>query len=76
MYFIMQVTSWPRRQYGEFYKGDSYIVLNTYQVPPSDVCPFIQIVCYIYKLHSENYGIMPWIACMLAIATVACKLTS
>jgi len=28
-----QVKSWPQDQYGSFYSGDSYIVLNTY-IPP------------------------------------------
>jgi gelsolin len=26
-----KVISWPREQYGQFYSGDSYIVLNTYK---------------------------------------------
>jgi gelsolin len=28
-----KVVSWPRDQYGSFYSGDSYIVLNTYKKP-------------------------------------------
>lgn len=28
-----QVKSWPKDQYGSFYDGDSYIVLNTYKKP-------------------------------------------
>jgi gelsolin len=28
-----QVKSWPKEQYGSFYSGDSYIVLNTYIKP-------------------------------------------
>lgn len=27
-----QVVAWPEKQYGSFYAGDSYIVLNTYEV--------------------------------------------
>lgn len=33
----MQVTHWPKDQYGEFYNGDSYIILNTYKEPGSEV---------------------------------------
>jgi gelsolin len=28
-----QVKEWPADHYGEFYSGDSYIVLNTYKEP-------------------------------------------
>lgn len=28
-----QVKSWPKDQYGSFYDGDSYIILNTYKKP-------------------------------------------
>jgi len=31
-----QVKSWPVEQYGSFYDGDSYIVLNTYKKPGGD----------------------------------------
>eukprot|EP00980_Cylindrotheca_fusiformis_P013221 scaffold3359_cov123-Cylindrotheca_fusiformis.AAC.25 len=31
-----QVKPWPKEQYGEFFKGDSYIVLKTYQEEDSD----------------------------------------
>jgi len=31
-----QVKSWPKEQYGEFFKGDSYIVMNTYKEGDSD----------------------------------------
>jgi len=31
-----QVKSWPKDQYGTFYSGDSYIVLNTYNKKDSD----------------------------------------
>jgi len=30
------VVAWPKNQYGSFYSGDSYIVLNTYKVKDSD----------------------------------------
>jgi gelsolin len=31
-----KVTNWDKEQYGEFYNGDSYIVLNTYKEKDSD----------------------------------------
>jgi gelsolin len=31
-----KVVAWPRNQYGAFYSGDSYIVLNTYKKKDSD----------------------------------------
>jgi len=31
-----QVTDWDEDQYGEFYNGDSYIILNTYKDPEGD----------------------------------------
>ena len=30
-----QVKEWPKERYGEFHKGDSYIVLNTYKKNPA-----------------------------------------
>ena len=34
---VMQVTDWPKDDYGKFYNGDSYIILNTYKKEGSDV---------------------------------------
>jgi len=31
-----KVVPWPKQQYGEFYMGDSYIVLRTYKVPDEE----------------------------------------
>jgi len=31
-----QVTEWPEEEYGSFYEGDSYIILNTYKEEDSD----------------------------------------
>eukprot|EP01083_Nonionella_stella_P128445 389243_1 len=31
-----QVVAWPKKQYGEFYDGDSYIILHTYKDQSSD----------------------------------------
>ena len=32
-----KVTHWPKEDYGKFYDGDSYIILNTYKKPESEV---------------------------------------
>lgn len=31
-----RVESWPKEDYGKFYNGDSYIILNTYKEPNTD----------------------------------------
>jgi len=31
-----QVTDWEKEQYGDFFNGDSYIILNTYKEPEND----------------------------------------
>lgn len=31
-----EVKTWPKSQYGEFFNGDSYIVLNTYKLPDEE----------------------------------------
>eukprot|EP00731_Ephydatia_muelleri_P023680 Em0015g1263a len=31
-----QVVAWPKEEYGKFYNGDSYIILNTYKKPDTD----------------------------------------
>jgi len=36
MFVCVQVVAWPLEEYGKFYNGDSYIILNTYKTPPSD----------------------------------------
>ena len=36
-YLDLQVAKWPGEDNGKFYSGDSYIILNTYKTPPSDV---------------------------------------
>lgn len=33
----MQVTHWPKEDYGKFFNGDSYIILNTYKEKDSEV---------------------------------------
>jgi hypothetical protein len=35
--FAEQVKAWPADQYGKFYNGDSYIILNTYKEKDSEV---------------------------------------
>ncbi len=34
-FLSLQVTHWPKADYGKFYDGDSYIILNTYRKDPS-----------------------------------------
>ena len=34
----LQVTHWAKNEYGKFYNGDSYILLNTYNEKDSEVC--------------------------------------
>ena len=34
---LFQVEHWPKEDYGKFYNGDSYIILNTYQEPDTEV---------------------------------------
>ena len=31
-----KVVNWPKEEYGSFYNGDSYIILNTYKEPDSE----------------------------------------
>ncbi|RUS75806.1 hypothetical protein EGW08_016433 [Elysia chlorotica] len=38
-----EVKDWPKEEYGEFYDGDSYIILNTYQEEGGD--------SFLYDLH-------------------------
>lgn len=35
-----KIVNWPKEQYGEFYSGDSYIILNTYIKPGEDDLEF------------------------------------
>lgn len=36
-----KVTDWPKEDYGKFYGGDSYIILNTYKDKESDEVPLL-----------------------------------
>jgi hypothetical protein len=41
-----KVTHWPKKDYGQFYTGDSYIILNTYKKDPSSrVSCFVSMRC-------------------------------
>ena len=35
--FNLQVTHWDKTEYGKFYNGDSYIILNTYKEKDTEV---------------------------------------
>ncbi len=59
----MQVTHWPKDDYGKFYDGDSYIVLNTYRKDPSSPVSIqlytaLAIVCVINFVHNVSYCTM------------------
>ena len=41
----LQVTHWPKGDYGKFYDGDSYVVLRTYKKNPSGEVSTIVYVC-------------------------------
>ena len=32
-----KVTHWPKEDYGKFFSGDSYIIMNTYKEPNTEV---------------------------------------
>ena len=36
MNYFFKVTDWPKEDYGKFFSGDSYIILNTYKDKESD----------------------------------------
>jgi len=50
------VKAWPKNQYGQFYSGDSYIVLHTYQKAPN--APFAYDVHFWLGDHTtqDEYG--------------------
>lgn len=51
-----KVTHWEKDQYGEFFNGDSYIVLNTYKEPEGDVLKY-DVHFWIGKYSSQDeYG--------------------
>ena len=39
--FVFKVTHWPKEDYGKFYDGDSFIILNTYKNKESDEVHYI-----------------------------------
>lgn len=41
--YSIQVKSWPKNQYGQFFNGDSYIILNTYKEEDSEVSGLIKL---------------------------------
>ena len=43
-YAHLQVTHWPKEDYGKFYNGDSYIVLHTYKKDPSSEVSIVVLV--------------------------------
>lgn len=52
-----KVTHWPKEDYGKFYDGDSYIVLNTYRRDPSSQALSWDVHFWIGKYSSQDeYG--------------------
>ena len=43
---VFKVTHWPKEDYGKFYSGDSYIILNTYKDKESDEVQ-LNFMCYV-----------------------------
>ena len=43
LHIYIQVKSWPKNQYGQFFNGDSYIILNTYKEEDSEVSGLIKL---------------------------------
>lgn len=42
--FLAQVKHWTREDYGKFYNGDSYIILNTYKEKDSEVASYNNVL--------------------------------
>ena len=43
---MFKVTDWPKEEYGKFYNGDSYIILNNYKKKESDEVQ-LNLTCYV-----------------------------
>lgn len=46
--FVFKVTHWPKEDYGKFYNGDSYIILNTYKDKESDEVQLNLMCCALF----------------------------
>lgn len=52
-----KVTHWPKRDYGKFYNGDSYIILNTYRKDPKSPALSWDVHFWIGKYSTQDeYG--------------------
>jgi len=47
---LLQVTHWPKDEYGKFFSGDSYILLNTYKEADSEVSVCVRME----QMHGGN----------------------
>ena len=47
-----KVEAWPKEQYGEFFNGDSYIILNTYKSVYTDSLFLLTFFTYVLYLLS------------------------
>ena len=51
------MTDWPEEDYGKFYNGDSYIILNTYKKEGSDVsCKRLILHVLVAEFHPKFWG--------------------
>ena len=50
-FHILEVTHWPKEDYGRFYNGDSYIILNTYKKNPSGEVHLYVAVFITFRYH-------------------------
>ena len=55
LFNYFQVTDWPEDSYGEFYDGDSYIILNTYKEEDSDVSILQLLSMAEMLLHNDDF---------------------
>ena len=54
---VLQVTHWPKEDYGKFYDGDSYIILNTYKEKNSEASHWsilLNVYSYIHEILSAS----------------------
>ena len=58
------MTHWPKEDYGKFYNGDSYILLNTYKEAGGDVSSnynIKQLMLLLFFIQELKYDLHFWI---------------
>ena len=56
-HYFLQVEKWPKEDYGKFYSGDSYIILNTYKDEEDEVNTFLKFLFYLHGSTNDEYRI-------------------